>query len=79
MVAPDNDKFFYLAVDASNVDAGAVLMQEDEQAIEHPVCYFSKMFSAAQRNYSVIEKKSLALILALQQFSVYVPPVDPNV
>jgi len=37
-------KSFKVAVDASDVGAGAVLHQEDEQGIEHPICYFSKKF-----------------------------------
>ncbi len=32
---------FKLEVDASAVGAGAVLLQEDEDGIDHPVCYFS--------------------------------------
>lgn len=74
MLAPNFSKPFSLAVDASNVGAGAVLLQEDDEGIEHPVCYFSKKFSGAQKNYSVIEKELLSLILALQHFSVYIPP-----
>ena len=37
LVAPDFGKQFKLAVDASNVGAGAVLQQEDDQGIDHPV------------------------------------------
>ena len=79
MAAPNFNKCFKLCVDASNVGAGAVLMQDDNQGIEHPICYFSKKFSKAQRNYSVIEKELLALILALQHFSVYIPAFGPTV
>ena len=69
--APDFDKPFTLAVDASQVGVGSVLLQEDEGSILHPVCYFSKKLNKAQRNYSVIEKELLALILSLQHFGVY--------
>ena len=31
---------FKLVVDASDVAAGAVLLQEDDEGVEHPVCYF---------------------------------------
>jgi len=54
------------------VAAGAVLLQEDDEGVEHPVCYFSKKFNKSQRNYSTIEKECLALVLALQHFEVYV-------
>ena len=71
LLAPDFDKCFKLAVDASDVGIGAVLLQEDDNGIDHPVCYFSKKFNKHQKNYSTIEKGCLALILAIQQFEVY--------
>ncbi|KAI2644029.1 Retrovirus-related Pol polyprotein from transposon 17.6 [Labeo rohita] len=70
--APDFSYLFTLEVDASVVGCGAVLTQEGELGVHHPICYFSKNFSKAQRRYSTIEKEALALILALQHFEVYV-------
>ena len=72
LAAPDFESSFKLAVDASDVAAGAVLLQEDDEGVEHPVCYFSKKFNKSQRNYSTIEKECLALMLALQHFEVYI-------
>ena len=72
LTAPDFKYSFKLAVDASDVAAGAVLLQKDDEDVEHPVCYFSKKFNKSQRNYSTIEKEWLALVLALQHFEVYV-------
>lgn len=72
LAAPDLSKPFKLEVDASAVGAGAVLLQEDEEGIDHPVCYFSKKYNRHQLNYSTIEKETLALLLALQHFEVYV-------
>ena len=72
LAAPVFNSPFKLAVDASDVAAGAVLLQEDDKGVEHPVCYFSKKFNKSQRNYSTIEKEGLALVLALQHFEVYV-------
>lgn len=46
-------------------------MQEFGAGIDHPVYFFSKKFTKCQRNYSVIEKEALALLLALQKFEVY--------
>ena len=60
-----------MAVDASDVGAGSVLLQEDDNGADHPVCYFSKKFDKHQRNYFTIEKECLSLILALQHFQVY--------
>ncbi len=78
LLAPNFDKPFKLAIDASNVGAGAVLLQEDGEDVERPVSYYSKKFNQAQSNYSVIEKELLALILALQFYSPYVGPSDKN-
>ena len=71
LLAPDFDKCFKLAVDASDVGIGAVLLQEDNNGIAHPVCYFSKKFNKYQKNHSTIEKECIALILVIQQFEVY--------
>ena len=70
--APDFDRQFKLAVDANDVAAGAVLLQEDKDGVDHPICYFAKKFNIDQRNYSTVEKECLALVLALQHFEVYV-------
>ena len=48
LCAPNFQKPFKLAVDASNVGAGAVLLQEDVSGVEHPVYYFSKKFKKGQ-------------------------------
>ncbi len=48
-----------------------MLLQEDANGVEHPVCYFSKKFTNAQQKYSTIEKETRALVLALQHFEVY--------
>ena len=77
--SPNFEKPFIIASDASAYGAGAVLMQESDDGIEHPISYYSKKFNSAQRNYSVIEQELLAIILALQHFAVYVPPYGPKI
>ncbi|XP_049912636.1 uncharacterized protein LOC126397732 [Epinephelus moara] len=72
LTAPSFTRPFKLEVDASASGAGAVLLQEDKQGIDHPICYFSKKFSAAQLNYSTVEKEALSLLFALQHFEVYI-------
>ena len=71
LIAPNFSKQFKIAVDASDVGIGAVLMQEGTDKVDHPVCYFSRKFNKHQQNYSTIEKECLALLLALQHFDVY--------
>lgn len=38
---------------------------------DDPVSFYSKTFNSFQLNYSVIEKETLALVLALQHFEVH--------
>lgn len=72
LAAPQWDRPFKMHVDASEIGAGAVLLQDDDEGIECPVCFFSRKFLSYQSNYSVIEKEALALVWALQHFDVYV-------
>jgi len=66
LTMPDFKKPFIINVGASDVGVGAVLMQEDVHKLEHPICYFSKKFNGAQKNYCTSEKEALGLISALQ-------------
>ncbi len=72
LAAPRLDMPFKLQVDASQVGAGAVLLQTGENGLDYPVCFFSRKFNTYQNNYSVIKKEALSLIWALQFFDVYV-------
>lgn len=70
LAAPDFTRPFKLEVDACVLGAGAVLLQEDEHGIDHPVCYFSQKFKNHQVNNSTmfvlpcLKKEALALLLA---------------
>ena len=72
LMASDFNKPFKIAVDASDLDIGAVLLQEDDSGVERPVSYFSRKLNRHQKNYSTIEKETFALPASLQQFEVYV-------
>ncbi|XP_076032979.1 uncharacterized protein LOC143020443 [Oratosquilla oratoria] len=48
------------------------LQEGEEDRVLHPVCYFSKKFLKAQRNYATIGKEALALIMSMEAFRVYV-------
>ena len=67
---PDYSSPFIIHVDASDVGAGAVLLQKFNEVL-HPISYYSAKFKKYQRNYSTIEKEALSLIMALQFFEVY--------
>ena len=67
---PNFEKPFYLQTDASDCGAGAALLQETD-GVKHPIAYFSKKFSPQEKNYSVIEKECLALIMGIRKFQLY--------
>ena len=69
--SPDYEKPFKLIIDSSDVGTGSVLVQEASDGLDHPVSYFSKKFLRYQKNYSVVEKETLGLVLALEHFDVY--------
>lgn len=56
----------------SAVGAGAVLLQDDPNGIEHPISFFSRKFNSHQIKYSTIEKEMLALLWALHHFEVFI-------
>ena len=65
--SPDYEKPFELIIDSSDVGTGSVLVQEASDGFS---C-FSKKFLKYQKNYSVVEKETLGLVLALEHFDVY--------
>lgn len=64
------DHPFKLAAYASDAGAGAVLLQDGDDGVEHYVSYFFKKLNQHQRVYSAIEKDALALVLALKHFLI---------
>lgn len=72
LIHPDYAKRFIVQCDASKVDVGAVLAQEDENGIERPIAFMSQKLNKAQRNYSVTELECLAVVLAINKFRIYI-------
>ncbi len=70
LMAIDFEKPFKLVIDASDIGVGSVLVQENEEGIDHPLSYYCKKLNKHQKRYSTVEKETLALILALQHFEV---------
>lgn len=63
----DQTKPIILQTDASNFGLGGVLLQEGK-----PVAYTSHSLSKTERNYAVIEKECLAILVTCNKFDKYV-------
>ena len=57
--------------DASMTGLSGVLLQADQNGMEHPVCYASKLLSKTERNYSTIHREALAIIWSVRKFREY--------
>jgi len=64
---PDPTKRYVLDTDASNVAVGATISQEYVDG-HHPIAYFSKSLSPAERNYDIYDRELLAIIYAVKAF-----------
>lgn len=73
---PDYDKPFEVHTDASNYGVGAMLTQTINGK-EHPIAYMSKSLSAAEKNYSITERETLAVVLALEHWRCYLENGKP--
>ena len=66
---PDASLPYILEVDASETAVGAVLSQrQGPKALLHPVAYFSRTLSEAERNYDVGDRELLAIKAALEEW-----------
>ena len=69
---PDVDEEFVLVTDCSNIAAGAMLAQMEENGERLlPCAFFHHTLSASEKNYSATEKELLAIVLAVKKFRVY--------
>lgn len=69
--SPDFSRTFVLQTDASERGVGAVLSQNDDNGIEHPIAFYSRKPLQRERKYSTIEKECLAIKLATHALRVY--------
>jgi hypothetical protein len=64
----DTTQKFILETDASDYAYGAMLSQKGEDRKFHPMAFYSKSMTPAERNYGISDKEALAIIKALQHW-----------
>ena len=60
-----------LETDASIEGLGAVLSQMQQDGYQHPIAFASRALSPSERNYSITELETLAVVWALSHFHYY--------
>ena len=66
----DVSRPFQIFSDASDTSIAAVLLQT-RKGESHPVAYASRKLSAAEKNYTIAERETLAVVLALKCWKLY--------
>ena len=72
ILALPREGFAYtLDTDASEYQLGCCLLQEQPDGALHPIGYWSRSLTAAEKNYSSTEKECLAIVWAVQHLRPY--------
>ncbi|KAL7837373.1 hypothetical protein SRHO_G00270840 [Serrasalmus rhombeus] len=64
-------KELILAYDASPYGVGAVLLHKMPEGMEKPIGFVSRTLSAAEKNYSQLDKEGLAVLFGVKKFHNY--------
>lgn len=65
--------------DASNYALGAILSQRDEEGRLHPVAFFARSLSKAERNYEIYDKELLGIVEAMKHWRTQLEGSDQPV
>jgi RNase H-like domain found in reverse transcriptase len=69
LIHADPEERFRVETDASNYAYRAILSQKGkEDQRNHPVAFFSKSMTPAERNYRISDKEALVVVKALQHW-----------
>ena len=72
LISPDYTKGFYIFSFASYDTVAAILLQNNDEGLDHPIAFFSKTLRDAELKYEPIEKQAYALIKYLKTFRIYI-------
>ena len=72
LVSPDFTKYFLVFSYASEHTIVSVLLQKNNENMEQPIAFFSKMLRDGELKYDIMEKQAYALVKALKDFRVYI-------
>ena len=72
LVSPDFNKDFLIFSYASENTIAAVLLQKNNENMEQPIAFFSKMLRDGELKYVIMEKQAYAFVKALKYFRVYI-------
>ena len=67
----DSNRQLILACDASPYGLSVVLSHIMDDGQECPIAYDSRILTAAEKNYSQLEKEALGVVFAVQKFHNY--------
>ena len=70
LIILDYTKSFYIFSFASYDTVVAVLLQKDEEVLDHPIVFFSKTLRDAKLKYDPFEKQAYSLIKSLKTFRI---------
>jgi transposase InsO family protein len=71
LVTFDPERKITVETDASDYAMAATISQPDDNGKLHPVAYYSRKFSDAERNYDIHDKELLAIVAAFKEWRVY--------
>ena len=66
LIHADLEKRFQMETDASSYAYGAILSQKATDNKHHPVAFYSKSMTPAERNYGIGDKEALPIVKGLQ-------------
>src|SRR5258705_7737336 len=76
LVFPSKSGLFRLECNTSNFATGAVLSQQQEDGLFHPIGFMLKSFSNTEWNYQIHNKEMLAIMCALEEWRHFLEGSD---